>query len=82
MDSKLTLKLDQAIIEKAKAYAAEKKISLSRLIEAYLNAVTTEKAASEIEISPFVKSMSTGKSMPIDLDYKSEYSNHLTEKYK
>ena len=29
MDTKLTLKLDQEIIEKAKHYASEKKISLS-----------------------------------------------------
>ncbi|MGB0430869.1 MAG: DUF6364 family protein [Bacteroidia bacterium] len=82
MDTKLTLKLDQAIIEKAKAYAANKKISLSRLIEAYLKSVTNEKESSEIEISPFVKSMSTTKSVPLDLDYKSEYSDHLIEKYK
>ena len=37
MDTKLTLKLNQEIIEKAKNYAAEKKLSLSRLIENYLN---------------------------------------------
>ena len=37
MDTKLTLKLDQEIIEKAKQYASEKKLSLSRLIENYLD---------------------------------------------
>jgi hypothetical protein len=39
-------------------------------------------APSKAEISPFVKSMSTGSSMPIDLNYKEEYSNYLIEKYK
>jgi len=34
MDSKLTLKLNQQVIEKAKEYASSKKMSLSRLIEA------------------------------------------------
>ena len=35
---------------------------------------------SDIEISPFVKSMSTGVNIPTDLDYKSEILNHLIEK--
>ena len=43
MDTKLTLKLNQEIIEKAKIYASEKKLSLSRLIENYLNSLTSEK---------------------------------------
>ena len=36
MDTKLTLKLNEDIIEKAKEYAKAKKISLSELIENYL----------------------------------------------
>ena len=36
MDTKLTLKLDREIIEEAKKYAREKNISLSKLIESYL----------------------------------------------
>ena len=43
MDTKLTLKLDQEIIEKAKHYASEKKISLSRIVENYLNSLTSDK---------------------------------------
>ena len=82
MDVKLTLKLDQEIIEKAKHYAANKKLSLSRLIETYLQSITSEKKSDEIQISPFVKSLSTGVQIPNDFDYKSEYSNYLTEKYK
>lgn len=40
MDSKLTLKLDQSVIEKAKIYAKAKKISVSKLIENYLQHIT------------------------------------------
>jgi predicted HicB family RNase H-like nuclease len=40
MDTKLTLKLEQGVIEKAKHYASEKKLSLSRLVENYLNSLT------------------------------------------
>jgi hypothetical protein len=36
MDSKLTLKLDNSIIEQAKNYAKDKNTSLSKLIESYL----------------------------------------------
>ncbi|PIE86083.1 MAG: hypothetical protein CSA05_02310 [Bacteroidia bacterium] len=82
MDTKLTLKLNQAVIENAKVYARNKKISLSKLIETYLQALTLEESKSEIEISPFVKSISTGKSLPNDLDYKNEYADFLMEKYK
>ena len=82
MDTKLTLKLNQKIIEKAKEYASNQKMSLSRLIEAYLQSLTTENDTSEFEISPFVKSISTGTEIPSDLNHKKEYSDYLMEKYK
>ena len=82
MDTKLTLKLNQRIIEKAKEYASNKKMSLSRIIEAYLQSLTTENDISEFEISPFVKSIATGTEIPADLDYKKDYSDYLMEKYK
>ena len=82
MDTKLTLKLNQKVIEKAKEYASNKKMSLSRIVEAYLHALTSENDASEFEISPFVKSIATGTEIPIDLDYKKEYSDYLIEKTK
>lgn len=83
MDTKLTLKLNQEIIEKAKIYAAQKKVSLSRIIENYLNSLTTDaKSDDSIEISAFVKSISTGNKIPADLDYKKEYAEHLLNKHK
>lgn len=82
MDAKLTLKLNQQVIEKAKVYAFDQKTSLSRLVEAYLQALTSDEAPSEFDISPFVKSIATGTELPLELDYKKEYSDHLLEKYK
>ncbi len=82
MDAKLTLKLNQEIIEKAKHYAAEKKLSLSRLIENYLSSLTSEKTNDDIQISDFVKSMSSGIKLPADFDYKKERANYLEKKYK
>ena len=82
MDTKLTLKLDQEIIEKAKKYASEKKLSLSRLIENYLNYLTSDKTNDDLQISPFVKSLSSGIKIPADYDYKKDRADYLEQKYK
>jgi hypothetical protein len=86
MDTKLTLKLDKAVIERAKEYALSNNRSLSRIIESYLQSLTIKGDSinnkTDIEISPFVRSMSSGIQIPADLDYKNDYSNYLTEKYK
>jgi len=80
MDTKLTLKLNERIIRQAKLYAKQHNTSLSKMIENYLQAVTTNKKQ-RIKISPLVKSL-TGV---IDLekkDYKKDYTDFLSEKYK
>ncbi len=85
MDKKLTLKLDKYVIERAKKYASSHKRSLSRLIESYLKSLVNQEDSSnkeDIQISPFVKSMSSGINIPAGLDYKAEYSNYIEEKYK
>ena len=85
MDTKLTLKLDKFVIEQAKKYASSHKRSLSRIIESYLRSLINRDKnddESDLEISPFVKSMSTGVNIPADFDYKSEILNHLIEKHK
>lgn len=42
MSKKLTLRLDEDVIERAKAYAAARDTSVSRLVEAYFAVVTEE----------------------------------------
>jgi metal-responsive CopG/Arc/MetJ family transcriptional regulator len=81
MDTKLTLKLNGDIIEKAKEYAKEKKISLSELIENYLQKVTNEKKNTKT-ITPLVKSLSGVISLPKDHSHKKEYADYLSNKYK
>ena len=85
MDTKLTLKLDKSVIERAKEYASSNKRSLSKIIEAYLKSLVIHDKNSDepdMEISPFVKSMSTGVKIPADIDHKSEYLEHLLSKHK
>jgi len=79
MDSKLTLKLNESVIERAKQYAKENNISLSRMIESYLQAVTIRKN-SKIEISPLVESL-TGVIELENKDYRKDYTNFLSQKY-
>ncbi|MDQ0478122.1 DUF6364 family protein [Chryseobacterium sp. MDT2-18] len=84
MDSKLTLKLNESVIKRAKKYASNKHLSLSRLIENYLDSLTNEQN-DDFEISPFVKSISSGKSIPADLDEKTlrkDYTEYLRQKYQ
>jgi len=84
MDSKLTLKLNKNVIERAKKYASTNKVSLSKLIENYLDSLTREQN-DDFDISPFVKSISMGKAIPNDLDYKKirdDYTEYLDKKYQ
>ena len=80
MDTKLTIKLDKNIIEKAKKYARRKNISLSKMIESYLNTITRE-SKPDVEISPLVKSLSGVISLPDNFDFKTDYTEYLSEKY-
>jgi hypothetical protein len=84
MDTKLTLKLDKRVINKAKEYAASQKLSLSRIVETYLKSLVDTKNdfKNDEEISPFVKSMQSGVKIPANVDYKSAYNDYLAEKYQ
>lgn len=81
MDKKLTLSLDKAIIESAKKYAKSNNISLSKLIESYLTALTKRKQNS-VEITPLVESLSGVISLDVDFDEKDAYTDYLIQKYK
>ena len=81
MDTKLTLKLDKEIINRAKLYAESKKISLSKLIESYLQVLTKESSSKE-NITPLVESLSGVIKLPKNYDDKVDYTDYLTKKYK
>lgn len=85
MDTKLTLKLDKTVINRAKAYAAAHNRSLSKVIESYLKSLTDlspEINEDKYELSDFVKKMATGVNIPADLDHKNERGTNLLEKYR
>jgi hypothetical protein len=81
METKLTLRLRKSVIERAKLYAHNQSISLSKMIEIYLESITASKGNEE-ESTPLVESLSGVIELEPDFDYKKDYSNYLTEKYK
>ena len=81
MNTKLTLTIEQTVIEKAKKYAAGKGRSLSNIIENYLKVITKEDDNESIELTPIVKSLKGSFKAPKNLNYKKELSKRLTEKY-
>lgn len=81
MNAKLTLTIEQEVIERAKKYAKDSERSLSDLIENYLKALTKEAGQEAIEITPLVKSLKGSFTAPNDFDYKKELSKRLSAKY-
>lgn len=83
METKLTLRLNDNVIDRAKSYARIHKISLSKMIENYLDSITKQKVEeNNITITPLVESLSGVIDLPSDFDYKADYHNYLEDKYK
>lgn len=85
MNTKLTLSLNKDVIEQAKAYAKEKGISLSQMVENFLKSTASgqqeDKNDWQKELSPLVKSLS-GVIPPLsDKETEDEYLKHIEEKY-
>ena len=81
MDIKLTLKLEQKVIEKAKEYARLHRTSVSRLIENYFEKITEDMEEKE-KITPLVKSLTGIINLPEEFDPREAYSDFLVDKYK
>lgn len=85
MDAKLTLKFDKQVVENAKKYAVKNNKSLSRIIESYLKLLTSKENNNDVEeivITDFVKSLSIKTDLPADYNYKEDYGDYISEKYK
>lgn len=78
MNTKLTLNLDKEIIEDAKTYAKSHRVSLSKLIENYLQSLTRG-SQKKSDVSPLVESL-TGI-IPSNYDEKRDYREYIDKKY-
>lgn len=83
MNTKLTLTIEQSVIEKAKKYAKTRERSLSAIIENYLQTITLESAIEneDEELSPIVTSLKGSFKAPENFDYKKELTKELSKKY-
>ena len=80
MTTKLTLSLNKQTIEKAKDYAKSQNLSLSGLIENYLNSLT-KKNEKTAKVSPLVERLTGVIPSKTDTDIKKEYGDYLSKKY-
>jgi hypothetical protein len=81
MNTKLTLTIEQSVIEKAKKYAQHRDRSLSSLIENYLKALVNAEVSDEAELTPTVRRLRGSFKLPENFDYKQELTDRLSEKY-
>lgn len=80
MDAKITLSFDEAVIKKAKRYAENNNISLSRLTEFLLNKVTsnTYQSLEDLPISNWVNIVAEGE---VEYQTKPRKSKDLKKEY-
>lgn len=80
MDNKLTLKLSSKVIARAKLYAKERGVSLSKLVEAYLDSIS-DKEEGELTLSPLIEGLVGVIELPDNYDYKKERGDALEKKH-
>ena len=74
--SKLTLSVDRQVIERAKTYAKSRGLSVSAMVQAYLESVSLD--AENSKMPPVLKSL-RGSLKEADLN---AYGAHLAQKYR
>ena len=81
MNTKLTLNVDQEVIQNAKRFAKSKGRSLSDLVESYLKMISESQLPVTIELTPRVKALCGVFSLPADFDYRKELDEAITRKH-
>ncbi|MFM2359404.1 MAG: hypothetical protein RLY16_1397 [Bacteroidota bacterium] len=79
MNVKLTLTLEENVIERAKLYAKKTGRSLSDLIENYLDAITQEQAVGDIP--PKLQKIIGAVKLPDNFDEEKELRAYLEKKH-
>ena len=81
MDAKLTLKLDEKAIERAKDYASRRGVSLSRMVETYFLALIEQEERARPEPTGVVAELAgilAGKEIDLSKEGRARY---LARKY-
>lgn len=82
METRLTITLDETLIDRAKVYASRHKVTLSKLIEDYLEDLAQKEGEqAALELDPLVESLYGIATLPQKIEDKEAYYDHLIEKY-
>mgnify|MGYP001792410000 CR=1 FL=1 len=82
MNTKLTLSLNKDIIQQAKIYAKAHNVSLSFLIENYLQKIIAEYQTEDPTEGSIENELSGIIRLNPDDHFKDDYTDHLTKKYQ
>lgn len=80
MQTKLTLRLEDQLIEQAKAYAAQSGKSVSQIVADYFKLLTSEQSKPHSKATPLTQSL-RGLLRESELDEK-DYKKYLEEKHR
>ena len=81
MNAKLTLTIEEKVIDSAKQYAHSKGKSLSHIVENYLMSISSNEKKSD-NLSPKVARLMGIIKLPDDFNYKKELGMILSTKHK
>ncbi|MDR1108768.1 MAG: DUF6364 family protein [Spirochaetaceae bacterium] len=83
MYAKLTLNIDQNVIENAKKYAKHQKVSVSKLVEKYLSSISSpaNEKAGRNSLGPITKELVGIIKVKGKMDYKELLTDALMEKH-
>ena len=81
MTTKLTLTVEQAVIERAKTYARKTGRSLSAIIESYLESLIQQEPDPEDGMNDDLKKLFGSARIPANLDHKEEFRKIMQKKY-
>jgi hypothetical protein len=82
MTTKLTLTLDDKVIQGAKRYARAKGRSVSELVESYFKSLTEPDREPASELTPAVKSLMGSFRAPTNFDYKKILKEEKRRKFE
>jgi hypothetical protein len=80
MQTKLTLRLEEQLIEQAKSYAAEAGKSVSQIVAEYFSLLTSRKCTTKSPTTPITQSL-RGLLREATVDEK-DYKSYLEGKYR
>jgi Family of unknown function (DUF6364) len=83
METKLTLNVNSRVVERAREYAQEHGVSVSKIVEDYLSKITTSRSEKNRTktFSKLMKLRGIAGPVPDDFDYKKEIEDYLSKKY-